>query len=238
MSAWLFDFDNTLVALEPEVDWAASRIELEKFLRAEGVGEAIFVEIPRGNLPLYEALRARLMDDAGEAAESETLGGLARTDPEALLRAASTMIENYELRGVERARTLPGATALLRALKARNNAVAIITSNSARTVERWLELQHPALRLDGIVGRDAMMPLKPAPDSVGRGLELCRAAPDDAFFVGDSEADAGAARKARVRFYGITPNSTQRSRLMRAGSLAVFGSPAEFGDVLTLTRVI
>ncbi|MGH7841364.1 MAG: hypothetical protein ACREQT_07540, partial [Candidatus Binataceae bacterium] len=67
MSAWLFDFDNTLVALESEVDWAASRVELEAYLRREGVGDAIFAEIPRGNLPLYEAIRARLMAGAGEA---------------------------------------------------------------------------------------------------------------------------------------------------------------------------
>ncbi|HLW71962.1 MAG TPA: HAD family hydrolase [Candidatus Binataceae bacterium] len=235
MSAWLFDFDNTLVALESAVDWAASRIELEQYLRREGVGDAIFAEIPRGNLPLYEALRARLMDGAGEAAEREALGSLARKDTEALLRSASAIIEAYELRGIERAQTLPGATALLRALKARNNAVAIVTSNSARTIERWLALQHPRLHLDAIVGRDAMLPLKPAPDSIGRALELCRTAPDDAFFVGDSEADAGAAGAARVRFYGIAARPLQRTRLIGVGALAVFDSPAELKNSLIFT---
>jgi len=241
MSAWLFDFDNTLVALEPEVDWPASRIELEKYLRREGVGEALFAEIPRGNLPLYEALRTRLMEGAGEGAERaerETLGTRARQDPEALLRAADAIIEAYELRGLERAQTLPGATVLLRALKARNNTVAIITSNSARTIERWLERQHPLIHLEAIVGRDALLPLKPAPDSVERGLKLCRALPGDAFFVGDSEADAGAARAARVRFLGITAQPQQRSRLIHAGALAVFDSPAELSDFFTLTGVI
>ena len=54
---WLFDFDNTVAALEREVDWPGSRRELEAFLRAEGVDEKIFVEIPKGNLPLYAALQ-------------------------------------------------------------------------------------------------------------------------------------------------------------------------------------
>ncbi|MGH7985811.1 MAG: hypothetical protein ACREQX_05930, partial [Candidatus Binataceae bacterium] len=58
---WLFDFDNTLAALEPVVEWARSRGELEAYLREAGVGDAIFAEFPRGNLLLYEALRARLL---------------------------------------------------------------------------------------------------------------------------------------------------------------------------------
>jgi phosphoglycolate phosphatase-like HAD superfamily hydrolase len=56
---WLFDFDNTLAALEREVDWPGSRRELEAYLRAEGVSQEIFAEIPKGNLPLYAALHTR-----------------------------------------------------------------------------------------------------------------------------------------------------------------------------------
>src|ERR1700693_2631244 len=56
---WLLDFDNTLAALEREVDWPGSRRELEAFLHAEGVDQEIFAEIPKGNLPLYAALHSR-----------------------------------------------------------------------------------------------------------------------------------------------------------------------------------
>src|SRR5260370_41547777 len=62
---WLFDFDNTLAELEPSDDWAASRRELEPYLRAAGVADPIFAEIPRGNLPPDEALRARLAPAVG-----------------------------------------------------------------------------------------------------------------------------------------------------------------------------
>src|ERR1700674_4411742 len=44
---------------EGEVDWPGSRRELEAFLRAEGVDQEIFAEIPKGNLPLYAALHSR-----------------------------------------------------------------------------------------------------------------------------------------------------------------------------------
>ncbi|HVB80813.1 MAG TPA: hypothetical protein VNE82_12815, partial [Candidatus Binataceae bacterium] len=66
---WIFDFDNTLAPLEPAVDWAGSRRELQAWLGAQGVAEALFEEFPRGNLVLYEALRARLCA-GGDAARA------------------------------------------------------------------------------------------------------------------------------------------------------------------------
>ena len=66
---WMFDFDNTLAPLEPAVDWAGSRRELQAWLAAQGVIEALFEEFPRGNLVLYEALRARLCA-GGDAARA------------------------------------------------------------------------------------------------------------------------------------------------------------------------
>src|SRR6266478_5284664 len=71
---WIFDFDNTLAPLEPAVDWAGSRRELQAWLAAQGVAEALFEEFPRGNLVLYEALRARLCA-GGDAARAVLAGG-------------------------------------------------------------------------------------------------------------------------------------------------------------------
>jgi HAD superfamily hydrolase (TIGR01549 family) len=236
VTAFFFDFDNTLAALEAEVDWAASRVELEGYLRREGVGGAIFAEIPKGNLPLYEALRSRLMEGMGEAAGALAVGGLAHTNPTALLHGASAIIEAYELRGAERAHALPGATELLRALRAANSAVGIVTSNSSATIRRWLERQHPIVPVDVIVGRDAMLPLKPAPDSLLRALALSGAATRDAIFAGDSIADAGAARAAGVRFYGIAKRAEDRQCLFDGGALQVFESPYALGNHLRLWR--
>jgi phosphoglycolate phosphatase-like HAD superfamily hydrolase len=236
---WLFDFDNTIAALEPEVDWAGSRRELEAYLRREGVGDAIFVEFPKGNLPLYSALRARLLgrDECADGAASHNAlaaDGLARSDPAALLRYASERIEAYELRGVERAPELPGAPALLRDLTARGNAAAIVTSNSSRTVRRWLELHRLKALVTTIVGRDSGLALKPAPDMVVRALGRFAAAPADAVFVGDSEADLGAAIGAGVGFYGVAAHNEVRGRLLAAGAREVFASPAALAAHLHL----
>lgn len=230
-AAWLFDFDNTLVALEPEVDWAASRVELEAYLRREGVADRIFTEFPKGNLILYEALRGRLTQ-GGAAFDEVAAHGLARADPATLIRHASAIIESYELRGVARAVELPGATKLLRALADNRRPIAIVTSNSSRTVGVWLERERLTDWVRIVVGRDAMLPLKPAPDAVLQALERCGVATADAIFVGDSEADAHAARAAGVRLIGVTTDPARHRRLAINGALAMFDSPSSLARYL------
>jgi phosphoglycolate phosphatase-like HAD superfamily hydrolase len=143
-----------------------------------------------------------------------------------VLCEASALIEKYELLGVERAAPADGAGELLRALAARGSSAAIVTSNSSRTVMRWLERHRMTALVRAIVGRDSMLPLKPAPDMVGRGLELCATPAADAVFVGDSEADLRAACAAQVGFFGVAVRAELRDRLIAAGASLVFASPS------------
>jgi HAD superfamily hydrolase (TIGR01549 family) len=229
--AWLFDFDNTIAALEPQVDWAGSRIKLEAFLRNTGVADAIFAEIPKGNLPLYDALYHRMLSRSG--LDAIAVGGLARSDPRELLRQASAMIEGYELIGVERAEPLPGAVELIRTLAARDSQVLIVSSNSSSTIARWLERFELRRCIRSIIGRNSMLPLKPAPDMVNLALEHAAQPAIAARFIGDSEADAVAAKRAGVPFYGIAGDSKRSARLMAHGALEVFSDPADLAARLT-----
>src|SRR5215472_10702981 len=131
-SLWMFDFDNTLVALEETVDWVLSRTELEPMLREAGCPEELFVECPRGNLVLYDAVLRRLR--AG--AFTPTIA------PRDLLQRASNIIEYHELAGVDQAQALDGTPELLTGLANRQVSVAVVTSNSSRTVYRWLVRNH------------------------------------------------------------------------------------------------
>jgi phosphoglycolate phosphatase-like HAD superfamily hydrolase len=226
---WLFDFDNTLAALEREVDWAASRRELESFLRSEGVNDDLFREFPSRNLPLYNALLVRLL----ARPDGEVV--MARANSAALMRRASAIIEAHELRGVDRAAPLPGATELLHALIARKKTVAIVTSNSSRTVTRWLEQHQLLAQVKAIVGRDTLLPLKPAADMIVRALGLCASTATDAVLVGDSEADVHAAQRAQVGFFGIAALESARARLNELGAGEVFSSPVNLAASLGLT---
>ena len=219
---WLFDFDNTLAALEREVDWAASRRRLEAFLRAEGIAGSVFDEFPSRNLPLYNALLTRLFHDSEHGAK--------------LMRQASAIIESYELRGVERALPLPGSIELLLELHSRAKHISIVTSNSSLTVTRWLELHGVAPAVGAIIGRDSMLPLKPSPAMILRAIELGNGSASEAVFVGDSDADLNAALKTEVAFFGVAADLDARNRLTSLGARDVFCSPRDLKRHLSASQ--
>lgn len=240
---WLFDFDNTLAALEREVDWPGSRRELESYLRDQGVAREIFVEIPKGNLPLYAALHSRwLRASSGEA----NLVRLPRERAATLLRRSSEIIERHELAGVERAEPTPGAIELLGTIASSGPISMIVTSNSSRTVARWLHIHGISDLVSAVVGRDSLLALKPSPEMIAHALELAATAPAregapaqavislaDTVFVGDSEADLGAARAAGLGLYGIARTEAAQNRLRAAGATELFNSPAELREHLS-----
>ena len=224
---WMFDFDNTLARLEPEVDWAASRRVLEPMLREAGVPEDLFEKHPRGNILLYNDTRARLLELARE-------GRLRPAQVRKVIRSASKIIEKFELAGVARAAPLEGAIELLRALKRSGAKVAIVTSNSSRTIRRWFTIHRLTSVVDAIVGRDSYLALKPSPQSVSRALEMCKVRPTDAAFVGDADSDYAAAGALKIAFFGVASNQTSRDRLTAAGVTRTFSSPAALAIHLNL----
>ncbi len=219
---WMFDFDNTIARLEPEVDWAGGRLILEPYLRSIGAPDHLFARIPRGNLPLYDAYRTLMLAETNRPQVTEGM------------RRASEIIEKIELAGVDRAQPLEGAIEALAALKGTGAAVAIVTSNSSKTVKRWLDRNAAGASVDAIVGRDTLLGLKPAPDMLIRAFELFSVDRSEAAFVGDSEADLIAAQSCGMRFYGIAATDVARDRLLAAGATEIFGSPAALAIHLNL----
>lgn len=238
---WMFDFDNTLAPLEAAVDWAASRRELQAWLSDRGVARALFEEFPRRNLVLYEALRARLRAGDKEAravlSEAQTSNGEPVDDAaiRALLEGASAIIERHELAGVGRVAPAAGALELLSALNSAGAAVAIVTSNSSRTIAAWLKAHRAEAMVRTIVGRDLGLALKPSPATLERALQICASTSDEAAFVGDSEADLTAAAALGVRFFGINAKPEGRDRLIALGATQVFSSPAALAIHLRLS---
>jgi HAD superfamily hydrolase (TIGR01549 family) len=219
---WMFDFDNTLARLEPEVDWAGGRPVLERYLRSVGAPEELFERIPRGNLPLYDAYRTLILAEPNNQDKIRTI------------QHASDIIEKIELAGVDRAQPLGGAVETIAALKKAGATLAIVTSNSSETVSRWLNKN--GAKADAIIGRDTLLGLKPAPDMLLRALEQFSVDRSEAAFVGDSEADLQAAQTAAIRFYGIAPTDTARDRLLSSGATEIYSSPAALAIHLNLLQ--
>jgi len=226
---WIFDFDNTLARLEPEVDWAGGRRELEPMLRAAGVPEDLFEKIPRGNLPLYSATRSRLLELAASGN-----GNLNLTQVRSILRSASKMIERYEMAGVDRAAPLEGAFELLTQLRKRGARIAIVTSNSSRTIRRWFSINRYRSVIDQIVGRDSLLALKPAPEMLVRAFDLCKVRAADAVFIGDADSDYRAANAVGIEFFGVAEREASRDALAAAGARRIFSSPAALGIELNI----
>jgi len=218
---WMFDFDNTIARLEPVVDWPGARKILEPYLRSVGAPDELFEKFPRRNLPLYDAYRTLTLADPNRAQVQERL------------RRASEIIESAELAGVDRAEPLDGAIELLAALKAGGAALAIVTSNSSKTVRRWFG-RHPGASIDAVVGCDSLLGLKPAPDMLNRALEMFSVEPSGAAYVGDTEGDVRAANNCGIRFYGIAATDDSRDLLQKAGASEIFASPAELAIHLGL----
>ncbi|HEY2523981.1 MAG TPA: HAD hydrolase-like protein, partial [Candidatus Binataceae bacterium] len=158
----------------------------------------------------------------------------------AILDGASAIIERHELAGVGSVAPATGATELLRALRAAGATIAVVTSNSSRTVAAWLKAHaadgraHAVELVDLIVGRDSGLPLKPSPATLERALALGAAASANAAFVGDSVADLNAAKAAAVRFYGVNATAEGRDRLTTLGASPVFPSPAAMATYLDM----
>ena len=254
---WLFDFDNTIARLEPEVDWAGGRPVLESYLRSVGAPDELFERIPRGNLPLYDAYRTLMLANYQPNKAENPRNPIDTkqpidTTPTRLfpfpqgkglgvrfaritdqLRHASDLIEKIELEGVDRAQPLDGAVETIAALQKSGATIAIVTSNSSKTVARWFK-KNGTTSPDAIIGRDTVLGLKPCPDMLFRALEIFSIDRSESAFVGDSEADLKAAQTCGIQFYGIAPNEAARDRLLASGATEIFASPAALAIHLNL----
>jgi phosphoglycolate phosphatase-like HAD superfamily hydrolase len=210
---WLFDFDTTLARLDPVVDWPTLRAEVRALLERAHAPRKVMRQSPPRALAMYEAYRAYL----DRAPDARTARVLARI---------SKLIEKFELAGVDRAQPLEGTLDLLRAISVRKLAAGIVTSNSSVTVKRWLSHYGVGLAIAFVVGRDSKLALKPASAMVKRALEVGGVRVGDAIFVGDSEDDLHAARRARIRFIGVASDNDRRDRLVAAGASEIYSSPA------------
>jgi HAD superfamily hydrolase (TIGR01509 family) len=193
-------------------------------LRELGVPKYLFEKFPRGNLPLYNAAHSRLLELIADRSS-----GFNPARVRSILRRASKMIEKYEIAGVDRAAPLEGAIDLIKQLKKKGATLAIVTSNSSRTIRRWFSNHHLSRLIDVIVGRNSLLALKPAPDMISRALELCDVRAKDSAFVGDADSDYRAAAALGIEFFGVAFNQNLRDNLAAAGARRIFSSPAALG---------
>ena len=110
-------------------------------------------------------------------------------------------LRRYEDSYMPRTRPLPGAEALLDALRDAEVPLAVVTNKREDAGRKTVELLGWIERFETIIGANTASDPKPHPAPLIHALEILKGAPDTAAMVGDTESDMGAGRNAK--FAGV-----------------------------------
>lgn len=161
-------------------------------------------------------LRAALGDDLP--------AGLAHCqDPHRIMRAVpradvEALVTKGELVAAETATLTPGVRGLLDSLVARGALLAVVANNHAGAIRRVLDLHGVTAFGRHVYGRTDLRLMKDHPHIVLRAIVGLGTEPAHTLLVGDSPADAHAARRAGVRFVGYNARPGAAAQLRAAGA--------------------
>lgn len=127
----------------------------------------------------------------------------------------------------------------VKAAQSLNMDIAIVSNNSAQSIEKFINARHSALEVNAISGRPFRRVdlMKPDPYSLLRAMDAVESAPPTAAFVGDSLTDIEAARRAGVPCIALANKPGKRAAFETAGAHVVIDEMAELASALQqLTR--
>jgi phosphoglycolate phosphatase-like HAD superfamily hydrolase len=137
-------------------------------------------------------------------------------------------IDAIEMEALPRTVARPGAEPLLRALSARGFRIGLLTRASEAFARAALNRTGLATYFGYLRSRSAAGPAKPSPEALLTLLTEMQVPRDRAVYVGDHLLDAECAVAARVRFYAVLPDPSERAtssmtadRFLAAGAAAV-----------------
>ncbi len=134
--------------------------------------------------------------------------------------------------GARAARPYAGVAPLLATVAARGLKQAMLSNNLGRFVRRVLADHGLDAYLDPILGEEDVPAPKPAADGLLVIVAAWGVTVDDVLLVGDSAADAGAARAAGCRSIGVTWGTHPRAELASSGFDHLIDRPEELPPLL------
>jgi len=132
---------------------------------------------------------------------------------------------------IDEVELLPGARALLVALRARGVTTVLASSAKADEVDVYLDMLDARDLVDGWTTSADVEATKPEPDLVRAALDKTGPG-SDAVLVGDSVWDCEAATRAGIPTVGVLTGGFGRAELLEAGATVVYESAEELRDHL------
>jgi len=179
--AILFDLDGTLIESAPDIHAAVNEVAM-----ADGLSPFTLADVRS-----YVGIGIATTTRRAYAARNVTL------DEATLQRKAAAVADAYARRDSALTTLLPGALEMLERYSAAGVRLAIVTNKLQDATEAVLAHFDIARFFDVVIG-DGTVARKPAPDMLLQALAVLDVRPSRALMVGDSPADIGAARAARV----------------------------------------
>ena len=129
---------------------------------------------------------------------------------------------------IDEVHLLPGARALLDAIRHRGVTPVLASSSIPKHAQRAFELLDADRRAGSATTAEDAEESKPDPELIEEAIERVRGS--EACVIGDSVWDVEAAHRAGVPAYGVLSGGNARGDLMDAGARDVYADPA---DLLT-----
>jgi phosphoglycolate phosphatase len=219
----VFDLDGTLVLSHH--DFGRMRAEVIRLAEQHGV--------PPGHLSVQDPIH-RIVENAREVLRTSGApdGQVYRFESEYQKR-----IDAIELEALPRTVPRPGAAELLRTLTARGFRLGVLTRSSETFARSALQRTGLDPSFAYLRSRSAPGPAKPSPEALLLLLREMEVPLERALFVGDHLIDAECATRARVRFYAVLPDPSEKSvTTMSEDRFLAAGASAVARDLPDLTR--
>lgn len=214
-SCYLFDLDGTLVNSLADLAAASNWVLAQAGLPTHPEG-AYRHFVGDGAFKLVERMLPAHMRDEATVAEYK-----ARFDA------------RYGSHYADKTTPYPGVLALLSALQEKGAKIAVISNKPDPFVQQICRELFAGSEFDAILGQQAGIRKKPAPDGVFALLEALGVEKPQAILIGDSDVDVKTAKNAGTLCAGACWGFRGREELASAGADFLVETPL---DILTLSK--
>jgi phosphoglycolate phosphatase len=125
----------------------------------------------------------------------------------------------------------PETYEIIPALKAQGYRLGIVSTKYEYRIKAVLDREGMTAQFEEIVGGNDVEKHKPDPEGLQLILKRMNLSSEDAAYVGDSVADAMAARSAGIDFIGVLSGVTDRDALAEFNHVRILNSIKELGQI-------